>query len=68
MNREDVTLLCILIAAIAFFILLRAFFLWYWGVNRITENQKKTNFLLRKLLENNGASLSEEEKRWLSEG
>ena len=33
------------------FHLLREFFLWYLEVNRIVENQAKTNFLLRKLLE-----------------
>jgi hypothetical protein len=67
MTQEELKYLVIVVGtAIAVFLMLREFFLWYTGVNRIVDTQKKTNFLLLKILENSGGRLTEEEKNLLN--
>jgi hypothetical protein len=48
------------------FLVIRNFLLWYWKVNDLVEEQKKTNFLIAKLLLRQGGELSEEERKWLN--
>ena len=48
------------------FLVIRNFLLWYWKVNDLVEEQKKTNFLIAKLLLRQGGELSEEERNWLN--
>jgi hypothetical protein len=48
------------------FLVIRNFLLWYWKVNDLLEEQKKTNFLIAKLLLRQGGDLSEEERNWLN--
>ncbi len=43
-----------IIIAIVIFLALRAIMLWYWKIDEIIQNQRKTNFLLKKIAEKDG--------------
>jgi hypothetical protein len=55
------------IIVIALVVILREVILWYWKVNSIVENQRKTNYLLTKLVENKGYVFTDEEKKWFNQ-
>jgi hypothetical protein len=40
-----------IIACIFFFIILRPFWQWYYDINSLKKNQKETNEILNKILE-----------------
>ncbi len=39
-----------IIIAIVLFFVLRQFFTWYWKINKIIEEQEKTNSLLKQMV------------------
>ena len=66
MNSEQLGIIVVVVGLVVLVLwMARELFLWYTGVNRIVETQKKTNFILLKILENSGGRISEEERYWL---
>jgi hypothetical protein len=64
--KNDVLSLLIVVGIVAIvFIVLREVLLWYWKVNEMVQNQKKTNYLIAKLLYQKGGELTDAEKKWL---
>jgi hypothetical protein len=51
MNTSDTTILIILGFTVVAFIVLRIFFLWYWKIDTIVENQEKQIVLLKHLVD-----------------
>lgn len=65
MNEEIKTIIQIVAIIIVILVATRELLLWYWKISEVVQNQKKTNWLLAKLLEQQGAELTEEQKKWL---
>ncbi len=64
--KNDVLLIVMIVGIVAIAILvLREVLLWYWKINEIVQNQKKTNYLLAKILYEKGGELTDAEKKWL---
>jgi hypothetical protein len=64
--KNDVLLIVMIVGIVAIaFLLLREVLLWYWKINEIVQNQKKTNYLLAKILYEKGGELTDDEKKWL---
>jgi hypothetical protein len=51
MTTSDTTILIVLGFTVVAFIVLRIFFLWYWKIDTIVENQEKQIVLLKHLVE-----------------
>jgi hypothetical protein len=65
MNKDVQLVLIIVGIVVVAFIALREILLWYWKISEVVQNQKKTNFLLARILHQNGGELSDAEKKWL---
>jgi len=64
--KNDVLSLLIVVGIVAIvFIVLREVLLWYWKINEMVQNQKKTNYLIAKILYLKGGELTDAEKKWL---
>lgn len=49
---SDILMLIVALAVmVGIFLLFRGIVFWYWNVNTIVENQKRTNYLLTQILE-----------------
>ena len=64
--KNEILSIFIVVGIVAIvFIVLREVLLWYWKINEMVQNQKKTNYLIAKLLYQKGGELTDAEKKWL---
>lgn len=65
LNVDLSLILLFVVGTIVLFLICREVMCWYFKINELKKNQERTNYLLTKILVQNGGELNEEDQEAL---